>query len=213
MCSVTSIRISSGTLLHHCGLRKSWSAAPKKSPSNSSRPLRSDVVHVRTRSNARSLDVPRVCHSRSRVRLPLVSAIGSSRPMYCSSGRVADGGYVNIPDRGERPQGEAGPPGPRGAADGVGLAGAASAWATGGRRRAASSAGLTSRKCSSWPTTGRRRSLPAGADARPRPGNVAGRGLAGRPDKDRIATSDARVARVRLQGTVSRRGMAWRGGA
>ena len=56
-----------------------------------------------------------------------------------------------------------------------------------------------------------RRSLPAGADARPRPGNVAGRGVAGRPDKGRIATSDARVARVRLQGTVSRRGMAWRG--
>ena len=35
--------------------------------------------------------------------------------------------------------------------------------------------------------------LPAGADAQPRPGSVAGRGGAGRPDRGRIATSDARA--------------------
>ena len=49
--------------------------------------------------------------------------------------------------------------------------------------------------------------LPAGADAQPRPGSVAGRGGAGRPDRGRIATSDARVAR-RPVGDV-----AWHGGA
>ena len=44
-----------------------------------------------------------------------------------------------------------------------------------------------------------------------RPASAGKRGRArraGRPDKGRIATSDARVARVRLQGTV-----AWHGGA
>ena len=35
--------------------------------------------------------------------------------------------------------------------------------------------------------------LPAGADAQPEPGSVAGRGGAGRPDRGRIATSDARA--------------------